>query len=73
MVYIESMGKTLLNLFKSYSSQLLKLDLIIMSKTDLIAVEDAAMKSMFMQKVRVLSRDQAAVMTAFAAYIPCWS
>jgi hypothetical protein len=52
MVYIESMGKTLLNLFKSYSSQLLKLDLTIMSKTDLIAVEDAAMKSMFMQKVR---------------------
>jgi hypothetical protein len=44
IIYIESMGKTLQNLFKSYCSQLLKLELLMASKTDLIAVEEATLK-----------------------------
>jgi hypothetical protein len=48
---MESMGKTLQNLFKSYCLQLLKLDLLMAGKNDLVAVEEAALKSMFTQKV----------------------
>jgi hypothetical protein len=51
-IYMESMGKTLQNLFKSYCLQLLKLDLLMAGKNDLVAVEEAALKSMFTQKVR---------------------
>lgn len=50
-IYMESMGKTLLNLFKSYCSQLLKLELLMAGKNDLIAVEEATLKSVFTQKV----------------------
>ena len=46
------MGKTLQNLFRSYCSQLLKLDLLMASKYDLIAVEEASLKSVFTSKVR---------------------
>ena len=49
---MESMGKTLQNLFKSYCSQLLKLDLLMAGKQDLIAVEEASLKSVFTSKVR---------------------
>ena len=52
---MESMGKTLQNLFKSYCLQLLKLDLLMAGKNDLVAVEEAALKSMFTQKVRYKS------------------
>jgi Ni2+-binding GTPase involved in maturation of urease and hydrogenase len=51
-MYVESMGRTLLNLFKSYYAQLLKQDLVIATKGDLIAVEEATLKNMFTQKVR---------------------
>ena len=51
-IYMESMGKTLLNLFRSYCSQLLKLELLMAGKNDLIAVEEATLKSVFTQKVR---------------------
>lgn len=50
-LYIESMGRTLLSLFKSYSSQLLKLDVVVATKNDLIVVEEALLKSVFTQKV----------------------
>ena len=50
-MYVESMGRTLLNLFKSYYSQLAKQDSIVVSKNDLIAVEEATLKSLFTQKV----------------------
>ena len=49
-LYVESMGRTLLSLFKSYSTQLLKLDLVIATKNDVIAVEETALKSIFNQK-----------------------
>lgn len=50
-MYVESMGRTLLNLFKSYYAQLLKQDMVIATKGDLIAVEEATLKNMFTQKV----------------------
>lgn len=50
-MYVESMGRTLQNLFKSYYAQLLKQDLVIATKGDLIAVEEATLKNMFTQKV----------------------
>jgi hypothetical protein len=59
LVYGESMGKTLQNLFKSYCSQLLKLDLTMATKNDLIAVEEAALKNVFTQKVNMSKRTDA--------------
>lgn len=55
-LYIESMGRTLLSLFRSYSSQLLKLDVVVAGKNDLVAVEEAALKSVFSQKVDLSKR-----------------
>jgi hypothetical protein len=55
-MYVESMGRTLQNLFKSYYAQLLKQDLVIATKGDLIAVEEATLKNMFTQKVRQRAR-----------------
>lgn len=52
-MYVESMGRTLLNLFKSYYSQLAKQDSIVVNKNDLIAVEEATLKSLFTQKVKL--------------------
>mmetsp|Transcript_10512 Transcript_10512/g.23326 ORF Transcript_10512/g.23326 Transcript_10512/m.23326 type:complete len:663 (-) Transcript_10512:102-2090(-) len=56
-MYVESMGRTLLNLFKSYYSQLAKLDQVVASKGDLIAVEEATLKSMFSAKVEKKESD----------------
>ena len=56
-LYIESMGKTLQNLFKSYYAQLTKLDIVMATKTDLIAIEEATLKSLFSQKVNMTKRN----------------
>jgi vacuolar protein sorting-associated protein 52 len=53
---VESMGRTLLNSFKSYYALLLKQDLVLASKSDLIAVEEAMLKSVFTQKVDLSKR-----------------
>lgn len=45
------MGKTIHNLFKNYYLQLMKLELVVANKHDLIVVEEAAIKSLFTQKV----------------------
>ena len=58
-VYIESMSRTLFNLFKSYSLQLLKLDEVYADKHDLIGVEEAALRSMFTNKVNLSKRSDA--------------
>lgn len=42
MVYIESMGRTISALFRAYHSQLMKLELEMASRHDLIAVEVGA-------------------------------
>eukprot|EP01038_Epipyxis_sp_PR26KG_P011064 gene11064-14850_t len=56
-MYVESMGRTLLNLFKSYHAQLARLELVIASKGDHIAVEEATLKSIFTQKVDLTKRN----------------
>lgn len=55
-VYIETMGKTILNLFKTYQIQLSKLDSKVACKNDLIAVEEGAVKDMFSQRVNMGKR-----------------
>jgi hypothetical protein len=62
-LYIDSMGRTIYNVFKNYNSQLHKLDLVIATKSNVIAVEEAALKSMFTQKVDLSKRND-----AFALY-----
>lgn len=46
-MYVESMGRTLQNLFKAYYSQLAKQDGVVAGKGDLVVVEEATLKSMF--------------------------
>lgn len=48
---MESMGRTLLNLFRAYYAQLVKLEVVMAGKGDLIAVEEATLKSLFTNKV----------------------
>lgn len=55
-LYVESMGRTILNVFKCYYSQLSKLDLVLASKQDLIVIEEASLKSVFTQKVNLSKR-----------------
>ena len=45
------MGKTIFNLFKNYYAQLAKLEEIKADRNDLIAIEEAAVRSMFTNKV----------------------
>ena len=48
---MESMGRTILNVFKSYYAQLIKIDVVMATKGDLIVADDAPLKSMFSSKV----------------------
>lgn len=50
-MYVESMGRTLQNLFKAYYSQLAKQDGVVAGKGDLVVVEEATLKSMFSSSV----------------------
>jgi hypothetical protein len=50
-MYVEAMGRTLNSLFKSYYTQLVKLEITVATKTDLVAVEEQSLKSLFSQKV----------------------
>ena len=45
------MSKTIFNLFKNYYSQLSKLELVVASKTDLVAIEETVLKANFTPKV----------------------
>ena len=47
------MGKTLQNLFKTYYSQLIKLDIVLATKSDLIVIEETTLKSVFTSKVNL--------------------
>jgi hypothetical protein len=55
-LYIASMERTLYSLFRSYHDKLMRLELSIASKHDLIVVEDPALRSMFTQKVDLSKR-----------------
>eukprot|EP00953_Heterococcus_sp_UTEX-ZZ885_P007490 4533-Heterococcus_DN1.PRE.2 len=74
-VYIESMGRTISNLFRAYHAQLAKLEMEdtalsstyrrmfigaqVANKNDLIAVEEAAVRNMFNNKVDLTKRGDA--------------
>ncbi len=49
--YEETMSRIVLNVFKNYYAQLLKLDLIIAGKNDLLVIEESSIKSVFTQKI----------------------
>lgn len=61
-VYVESMSKTLHNLFRTYHKQLLTLDLRLATRVDLIAVEEAALRDAFSTKVNMKKRGDAFVL-----------
>lgn len=50
-MYIETMSKTLYTVFKSYYSQLSKCEAVLMTKHDVLVVEDTVAKSLFTQKL----------------------
>jgi vacuolar protein sorting-associated protein 52 len=52
-IYVESMGRTLYNVFRHYYNQLIKFDLVVATKNDLVVVEEAALKSIFTNKMSV--------------------
>jgi hypothetical protein len=58
-LYVESMGRTVQNLFKSYYAQMSKLELPTATKNDLLIVEEATIKSMFTQKIDMTKRGDA--------------
>jgi len=45
------MSRTIFSLFKNYCSQLAKLELIVATKVDVVAIEDTVLKSTLTQKV----------------------
>ena len=53
------MGKTIFNLFKNYYNQLMRLDEVKADRHDLIAMEEAAVRSMFSNKVNLTKRSDA--------------
>jgi hypothetical protein len=56
-MYVESMGKTVYNLFKSYYTQLIKQESVMATRTDLLVMEDpASLKSLFSQKIDLTKR-----------------
>jgi len=52
-IYVDSMGKTLGTLFRTYMAQLARLDSKIATRHDLIAVEDANLRDVFSTKVNL--------------------
>lgn len=61
-MYIASMDRTLHSLFRSYHEKLMKLEISMASKQDLIAIEEAALRSVFTQKVDLSKRSDAFAM-----------
>lgn len=56
-IYVESMGRTLGALFRTYMAQLSRLDSKIATRYDLIAIEDANLRDVFSSKVVNLSKN----------------
>ena len=59
-LYENIMSRIVLNVFKNYYTQLLKLDMIVAGKTDLLVIEEATLKSVFTQKIS-FNKDKATV------------
>ena len=49
--YVDVMQKLVTTLFKNYYACLLRMDILVATKNDLLVVEDAGMKSIFTQKI----------------------
>lgn len=56
-MYVETMGKTVFSLFKSYYGQLTKHEQVMASKSDLLILEEVSMKSLFGGKVEMTKRN----------------
>jgi len=54
--YLESMAKALQSLFKAYNAALLKFDLEVANKFDLVAVDESAVRSAFTSRVNLSKR-----------------
>jgi len=59
LVYVDIMGKNLLNLFKAYHTQLIKLELDIATQADTIVLEENAVRNFFSTKVDLTKRNDA--------------
>ena len=55
--YVDVMQKLVINLFKNYYACLLRMDILVATKNDLLVVEDASMKSIFTQKIDLTSTE----------------
>ena len=49
--YVDIMQKLVTNLFKNYYAALLKMEIIVATKADVLVIADAPMKSLFTQKI----------------------
>uniref|UniRef100_M4B2I0 Vacuolar protein sorting-associated protein 52 A n=1 Tax=Hyaloperonospora arabidopsidis (strain Emoy2) TaxID=559515 RepID=M4B2I0_HYAAE len=56
-VYAEVMSKTLVNVFRSYHTGLLKLHKEVASRTDVIVIDEQALKGMFSSRVNLSKRN----------------
>ncbi|GLD95225.1 hypothetical protein PINS_up003867 [Pythium insidiosum] len=56
-IYAETMSRTLVSVFKSYHAGLMKFHDEVASKTDLIAIEEQSLKSIFSTKVNLSKRN----------------
>ncbi|KAJ0412752.1 hypothetical protein ATCC90586_002382 [Pythium insidiosum] len=56
-IYAETMSKTLVSVFKSYHAGLMKFHDEVASKSDLIAIEEQSLKSIFSTKVNLSKRN----------------
>jgi vacuolar protein sorting-associated protein 52 len=61
-LYVDTMSRIVQNVFKNYYNQLLKLDIVVATKTDLLVVEESSIKSVFTQKI-AFNRDKSSVAT----------
>jgi hypothetical protein len=55
-VYVESMSHTLVALFRTYAAQLQRLDAVVATRSDLIAIDDATLRNAFSTKVNLQKR-----------------
>ena len=50
-LYIDTMCKIVTNVFKNYYTQLVKMDVMVATKSDMLVIEESAIKSVFTQKI----------------------
>ncbi len=50
-LYVDTMTRIVQNVFKNYYNQLLKLDVVLATKSDLLVIEESSIKSVFTTKI----------------------